>query len=264
MRARGKEVYIITGVLVVVVCVAGYLLLYHPLRKDIGSLSTQVDETQQQISAATADLARLHSYEETSPQTRADLLRLNKMLPSQAGIPSIIIELTRTAEESGLDFISIQPGQVMAGQPFSVQSITLTYEGQYFDLEDFLFRLESYVEYRNNAFLVTGRLLQVSSMTIGRGSEESGGALAISLTVNCYLWSVQQASTANTTPSAPLPTASPSPSLTASPSPGATTGTPSPGVNPTDTSTATPSTTSGGTPSSSGATPSTGATSAVP
>jgi Tfp pilus assembly protein PilO len=230
MRARGKEVYIITGVLIVVVVVAWFFLLYNPLRKDISALDTQITETQQQISTARADLARLQGYEKTAPQTQADLLRLNKMLPSQAGIPSIIIEIQRTAEESGLDFASIEPGVVAPGQPFSLQTINLSFTGQYFDLEDFLFRLESYVEYRNNAFLVTGRLLQVANMSVARGAEDTGGALQISMTINCYLWSVQGASTANTTPPAPTPSASPT---AASPSPGASL-TPSPGASVTE------------------------------
>jgi Tfp pilus assembly protein PilO len=233
VSARGKEVYIITGVLVVVVCVAWFFLLYNPLRKDISALGTQIDEAQQQITTAQADLSRLKSYEKTSPQTRADLLRLNKMLPSQTGIPSIIIEITRTAEESGLEFSSIEPGQILPGQPFSVQPINLSFAGQYFDLEDFLFRLESYVEYRNNAFLVTGRLLQVASIAITRGTDAESSGLQITMTINCYLWSSQQASTANTTQPAPLPSASPSP--TASPSPGLSPGateSPSPGASP--------------------------------
>jgi Tfp pilus assembly protein PilO len=225
MRARGKEIYIITGVLIVVVVVAWFFLLYNPLRKDISALDAQIADAQQQLTTAQADLARLQGYEKTAPQTQADLLRLNKMLPSQAGIPSIIIEIQRTAEESGLDFASIEPGVIAPGQPFSLQTINLSFAGQYFDLEDFLFRLESYVEYRNNAFLVTGRLLQVASMSIARSAEDAGdGALQITMTINCYLWSVQGASTANTTPPAPTPSSSP----TASPSPGASV-TPSPG-----------------------------------
>jgi Tfp pilus assembly protein PilO len=208
-----------------VVVVAWFFLLYNPLRKDIGTLDAQIAEAAQQITTAQADLARLQGYEKTAPQTQADLLRLNKMLPSQAGIPSIIIEIQRTAEESGLDFASIEPGVVAPGQPFSLQTINLSFTGQYFDLEDFLFRLESYVEYRNNAFLVTGRLLQVASMSIARGADDAaGGALQITMTINCYLWSVQGASTANTTPPAPTPSASPtvspSPESSVAPSPG--------------------------------------------
>lgn len=218
MRLRGKEIYIITGVIIVVVCVAWFFLFYNPLRKESSDLGRQIEETRQQVTEAENELTRLKGYEKTSPQTRADLLRLNKMLPSQSGIPSIIIELTRTAEEAGLDFVSIQPGEIAPGQPFSVQTMTLAFSGQYFDLEDFLFRLESYVEYRNNAFLVTGRLLQVSVLSV-TGGAQAGEPLQIQLTVNAYLWSTPGSSTANVTPPAPLPSPSPTDGETASPTP---------------------------------------------
>jgi hypothetical protein len=96
--------------------------------------------------------------------------------------------------------------------------MTLAFSGQYFDLEDFLFRLESYVEYRNNAFLVTGRLLQVSVLSV-TGGAQAGEPLQIQLTVNAYLWSTPGSSTANVTPPAPLPSPSPTDGETASPTP---------------------------------------------
>lgn len=237
MRLRGKEIYIITGVIIVVVCVAWFFLFYNPLRKEVASLDAQVKDARQQVSTAQNELARLKSYEKTSAQTRADLLRLNKMLPSQSGIPSIIIELTRTAEEAGLEFVSIQPADIAPGQPFSVQTLNLSFAGEYFDLEDFLFRLESYVEYRNNAFLVTGRLLQVSGLTV-TGGTEVGDPLQIQLTIQAYLWSSGGSSSANTTP--PQPLSSPSPTESGSPSP---TGTEEP--TPTGTEEPTPTSTEG-------------------
>ncbi len=235
MNLRGKEVYIITAVIVVVVCVAWFFLFYNPLRKDVSQLDGQIEETQQQLTTAQTDLARLKGYEKTAPQTRADLLRLNKMLPGQTGVPSIIIELTRTAQESGLDFVSIQPGVVAPGAPFSVQPLTLTFHGQFYDLEDFLFRLESYVEYRNDAFLVTGRLLQVASVSIGEGPDPGFPNLTVDVVVNAYLWSQAQQSTATTgTPPAAQPSATPSSSPSpaegvVSPSPTDTLVSPSPG-----------------------------------
>lgn len=228
MRVRGKEVYIITGVIIVVVCVAWFFLFYNPLRKETGDLGRQIDAAGQQVTEAQNELARLKSYEKTAPQTRADLLRLNKMLPSQSGIPSIIIELTQTAEESGLDFVSIQPGDIAPGQPFSVQTMNLAFTGQYFDLEDFLFRLESYVEYRNNAFLVTGRLLQVASLAV-TGAAQAGEDLQIQITINAYLWSMPGTSTANTTVPQPAPSPSPSDGVSPYPTPDAS-GLPTPTV----------------------------------
>ena len=135
-----------------------------------------------------------------------------------------------------MTFGSIQPGEIAVGQPFSVQPIQVLLSGEYFDIEDFLFRLESYVEYRNNAFLVTGRLLQVASITISASGDDSS-RLQVDLVINAYLWTSGSASSANTTPPAPQP--SPSPTETASPGPSPT-GTDAPTPDPTATSVSTP------------------------
>ncbi len=108
---------------------------------------------------AKQEVARLESYKKTAPQSRAEIVRLGKMLPESEGIPSLIIELTQTSDASGVALNSITRGATVAGTPFGLQSVTLAVTGRFFDVEDFLYRLESYVAFRNASFRVTGRLL---------------------------------------------------------------------------------------------------------
>ena len=82
-----KRSIIITGVIVVVVCVAWFFLFYNPLRKESSDLGRQVDETRQQVTEAENELTRLKGYEKTSPQTRADLLRLTRCCPASRASP---------------------------------------------------------------------------------------------------------------------------------------------------------------------------------
>lgn len=186
MKARGKEIYIIAGVIAAVVCAAWYFLFFSPVQKKIGDLNSQITLNQQALASAQSDLVRLKAYAKTAPQTRADLVRLNKLIPSDTGVPSAIIELTSTAKQSGVDFRSITPGAVTQGTTFSVQPIELEVYGRYFDFEDFLYRLEDYVAYRNGDFLVTGRMFQVSDVKIGEQTAYPN--LDITVTVNSYLW----------------------------------------------------------------------------
>ena len=87
------------------------------------------------------------------------------MLPESEGIPSLIIELTKTADASGVDLVSITRGTTAQGSPFGIQQVTLTVSGRYFDVEDFLYRVESYVAFRNAEFRAEGRLLAVGQLT---------------------------------------------------------------------------------------------------
>jgi len=200
VKARGKEIYIIAGVIAAVVCAAWYFLFFSPTRTKLDDLGNQVTQAQTTLSGAQQDLVRLQAYAKAAPQTKADLVRLYKILPADAnGIPSAIIELTKTVTASGMDFVAIKPSATTVGTPFSVQTADLEFNSGYFDFEDFLYRLEGYVEYRNASFLVSGRLFEVGKIQMTKGEE--GSDLKVTVSVNGYQWNagVTGAGTGTTT-----------------------------------------------------------------
>jgi type IV pilus assembly protein PilO len=188
---KGREVYIITAVVAVVLVVAWYFLLLSPTRTKLSDLDSQVQAQQAALATAKQEVARLESYKKTAPQSRAEIVRLGKMLPESEGIPSLIIELTRTAEASGIDLTSITRGATQPGTPFGLQSVTMAVSGRFFDVEDFLYRLESYVAFRNASFRVTGRLLEVRTLNLSGGAATTDGTtppLTVTVELNAYLW----------------------------------------------------------------------------
>lgn len=202
MKGRGREIYIIAAVLAVVMAVAWFFLLFHPLQKKLSDLDSTIASKQTSQTALRSQVNQLLPNRDAAPQNRADLVTLSKVMPGEVGIPSIIWELTATAQDSGLDLQSITPGVPVAGTPFSVQPLTIAVTGKYFDVEDFLYRVENYVEYRNDDFLATGRLLQVANMSLSpapasgsAGTASTGGAatsthpdLNVTITLDAYLW----------------------------------------------------------------------------
>lgn len=189
--ARGKEIYIITAVVAVVLIVAWYFLLFSPTRTEISDLDSQIQTAQTSLTTAQQEVVRLESYKKTAPQSRAEVVRLSKMLPMSEGIPSMIIELTKTTDVSGVELSSITRGTTLPGSPFGVQTVNLSVTGRFFDVEDFLYRLESYVAFRNASFRVTGRLLQVTALALtGGAAAPTGGTapLTVTITLNAYLW----------------------------------------------------------------------------
>jgi type IV pilus assembly protein PilO len=189
-RLRGKEVYIITAVVAVVLVVAWYFLLFSPKQTELSDLDAQIQSAQATLTSTQAEVERLESYKKTAPQSRAEIVRLGKMLPESEGIPSLIVELTKTADSSGVALIGITRGETLPGSPFGIQSVSLQVTGRFFDVEDFLYRMESYVAFRNANFRVTGRLLQVTTMTIAAGTPTEGTVppLTVTLGINAYLW----------------------------------------------------------------------------
>jgi len=204
MSARGKEIYIIAGVIAVVLIVAWYFLLFNPTRQELSDLDDQIAADETALVSAQQELARLQSYEKTAPQAAVDIVRLSKMLPEDEGIPTMIVELTKTATASGVTLSTISRGATATGTPFGIQSVTLAVTGRFFDVEDFLYRLESYVRFQNTTFSVTGRLLQVTNVSLSGGSTTDTTAVApltVSVTLNAYLWgaAAAPATTAPTT-----------------------------------------------------------------
>jgi Tfp pilus assembly protein PilO len=194
VSARGKEIYIIAGVIAVVLIVAWYFLLFSPTRQELSDLDDQIAADQSALSAAQDELARLQSYEKTAPQAQVDIVRLSKMLPEDEAIPSMIVELTKTATSSGVTLSTISRGAAAAGSPFGIQTVTLNLSGRFFDIEDFLYRLEDYVRFQNTSFSVTGRLIQVTNVSLTGGTTTTTTTttgtppLTVAVTLNAYLW----------------------------------------------------------------------------
>ena len=154
---------------------------------------------------AKQEVVKLESYKKTAPQSRAEIVRLGKMLPESEGIPGLIIELTKTSEASGVSVTSITRGTTTQGSPYGVQALTLTVTGRYFDVEDFLYRIEEYVAFRNASFRVTGRLLQVTQLTVsGATTTTTSGSppLTVTIGLNAYLWGGTATPSATTTTTA--------------------------------------------------------------
>ncbi len=192
MRARGREIYIIAGVVAVVLIVAWYFLLFSPKQSEKSDLETQIDTQRTTLATAQQEVVRLESYKKTAPQSRAEIVRLGKALPQTEGIPSLIIELTRTADASGVDLTTITRGTTTPGTPYGVQSVSIQVVGRFFDVEDFVYRLENYVAFRNANFRATGRLLELANLNIQAGSTSDGSVppVTTSIDLNAYLWAL--------------------------------------------------------------------------
>lgn len=194
MKLRGRELYIIVGVVAVVIGVLWYFFLFSPQQKKIADLNTQYLAQQNTLQQTNMQIRQLQLLKKTAPQAEADLIQLHQVMPVEGAIPSFIVELTKTAQSSGLTMIGVTPQPTAPGVPFSVQPIQLEFDGGYFDAEDFLYRLENYVDYRNGQFLVTGRMFSVVNLSLTKSSTQDYPDLDIKVTINGYQWTPTGAS----------------------------------------------------------------------
>lgn len=205
MKARGREIYIIAGVVAVVLVVAWYFLLFNPTREELASLDEEIATATTTLQTAQQQLVRLEEYKKTAPQARVEVVRLGKLLPDGEGQPSLIVELNDTAEQAGVTISNISRGTLQNGQPFGIQTLTLTVSGRFFDVVDFVYRVEDYVAIRNKQVRATGRLLQMSNLQIASNASSSSEdasptdpLLNATLEVTGYLWGGGAAPAADT------------------------------------------------------------------
>jgi hypothetical protein len=193
----------------------GLFLLVLPQRHQAADLKGQIADTELQITQARQAAAP----KLPQPIHVANLFKLVKAMPDNADMPGILLQLNQTAHDSGIDFDAITPQAPVAGAVPVQVPISLEFTGNFYDLNDFLFRLRSLVAVRGGALQASGRLFSVDSIEFTQGS---GGFPNISAKINVKAYvSGTGAAPAPTTPAAPA-TPPPTPSDPASVASGVT------------------------------------------
>jgi Tfp pilus assembly protein PilO len=198
----------VIGVMLVLAAAAAYFLLISPQ-------SSKAADLKKQAAAAREEIVRLRALtqqvQQTEPIRVADLFRMTKAMPSEADMPGIILQLNRIARETGIRFDSITPQAPAEANGAQAIPINLVFQGNYFELADFLFRLRSLVGVRGGTLDATGRLFVVSSVSFAEG-EKKFPQIQATLTVAAYVYgSTASASAAAAAPAPATPPASPAP-----------------------------------------------------
>ncbi|HEX4679840.1 MAG TPA: type 4a pilus biogenesis protein PilO [Gaiellaceae bacterium] len=201
------------AVLLLVVGFAGHLLVVSPQGAQAAKLQKQADDEQLQIARKRAELRKgLH------PPTIqvADLFRLARAMPDREDMPGIILTLSQVARAAGVSFDLIEPvaspSPLSATGSYSTLRIHLLFNGDFYSLSDFLYRLRSLVGVRNGTLDATGRLFNVDQVTFNVQGN-TFPKIAAEIYVNAYVYS--NAPSASTASSATTPTTTTSTTTTA-------------------------------------------------
>ena len=122
-----------------------------------------------------------------APIRVAELFRLEKAMPNEVDMAGIVLELSRVASDTGITFESITPQGIVAAAGYQVLPVSLVFDGNYFELSDFLYRLRSLVRVHTGRLSSSGRLFVVDSIGFAE-SEKSFPRIQASLIVNAYVY----------------------------------------------------------------------------
>ena len=98
----------------------------------------------------------------------ADVYRLAKAMPDRTDMPDLLLELSQLARDTGIRFDSISPQPNAPIGSYTVLPISVTFQGNFYNLADFLYRLRSLVSVHAGRLDATGRLFSVDTLDVQR------------------------------------------------------------------------------------------------
>jgi Tfp pilus assembly protein PilO len=193
-------------VLVLILFAAGaYKFVISPQHAEAAKLQTQADLVQTQIFQRRAAL-RAAGHPPTIET--ADLFRLTRAMPDRVDMPGIILTLSEVARAAGIKFALIEP----AGTPtqtgaYETDRIHLLFNGDFYGLTDFLYRIRSLVSVRDGELDARGRLFTVDTVTFSV-TANAFPKISAELFVNAYVYGTPAAPAAST-PATTTPSTTP-------------------------------------------------------
>ena len=197
--------------------VAGWFLLVSPKRADAARLQSEIDSTQAQIASYHAASLQAKGRQ---PIKVEDLFRLSKAMPDRADMSGVLLQLNQIAADTGITFQSIAPQSSVPISDYQAIPIQLTFEGNFYNLADFLFRLRNLVSVQHGQLSATGRLFAIDTLSFSQ-SQLGFPQISATLVVDAFVYGTQTAATATPTTT----------SSTTGTTTGATTTTPAPAAS---------------------------------
>jgi type IV pilus assembly protein PilO len=174
--------------LVVAIFAAGWFLLISPKRGEAADLKSQTASQEEANSRLEQKLQVLVAQQEELPRQRARLAQIRTQIPDNPALPALIRDLTSAGRKVGASIDAMSPALPTALAPAAQVPVasgteatpaapaaaalyqvplTLEVSGSYFELEQFVNKLEGL----KRAYLVTG-------FTLGEGEGDAEGGTA--------------------------------------------------------------------------------------
>lgn len=187
---------IVAGVLVF--GLAAWFLVVHPQSGKVANLKKQAQDVQEKIDAYNQQVAAARS---TPKIEVADVYRLAKAMPTKTDMPDLVLELSQLARDTGISFDSISPQPLAAVGSYSVMPISVTFEGNFYNLADFLYRLRSLVTVHGGRLDATGRLFSVDTLAFNE-SDLKFPQIQATLVIDAFVYAAAPAAVPPATPPA--------------------------------------------------------------
>ena len=185
-RRNTSPVVYVAVVLVGLLAVAAlaYLVLISPKRSEAARLDRDIEKVEAQI----AEYRAAADPKAVAAVRAAELFKLAKAMPDEQAISGVILELNHVAEDSGIVFESITPQASEMRNGYQVLPISVVFEGHFYNLSDFLYRLRNLVHVTDGRLTTRGRLFSVSALTFSEAEDDGFPHISAELTVDAFVY----------------------------------------------------------------------------
>ena len=200
----------ITALSVVAVLVAGWMLVIKPQRSHAADLRGQAAGVEQSNSQLRNQVSALKAQAKDLPKQQARLAAIEKKIPGNPALPSLIRSLSDAADSAGVELVSLSPSAptALAVQAAAVRTptrqtaaktatpaleqiaVTLSVTGSYFNVEQFVSNLEEL----QRAMIVDGWSLAPGGKA-PTADGKSGASDSLSAQVNARVFMAPPAAT---------------------------------------------------------------------
>jgi Tfp pilus assembly protein PilO len=236
---------IVAMVAIAILAIAFWMVLLSPKRDEAKKLSAQVDQVKSSLAQHEAEAAEGEEARAEFPAEYQHLVVLGKAVPGDDDIASLLVQLNRIAEHANGSFrdikLSSTGGESSQAPPVSsgaepasptevaasllplgasvgpaglaVMPYQVTFNGNFFDVADFIGGLDSLVKTNDAKVVVDGRLLTIDGFSLEADQEKGFPFLQASFELTSYLTPPEEGVTGGATTEAP-PTSAATPAAT--------------------------------------------------
>lgn len=231
---------IVAMLAVVALAAAFWILILGPKRQEAADLGAKIEKLRSSLAQHEQEIAAALAARESFPTDYQQLVVLGKAVPGDDDTASLLVQLNRIANDAGVTFRNLELsasasgaaapapapataapasaplspteaaastlplGAAIGAAGLAVMPYTLTFDGEFFEIADFIRGLDELVKTTNQKVAVDGRLITIDSFSLA--SDPAGGfpALQASFSVTTYVTPPDQGVTAGATPASPL------------------------------------------------------------
>jgi Tfp pilus assembly protein PilO len=230
---------LLIGILAVAAVAIGFwALALSPKREEASKLDAEVGQVKGSLAQHRAEIATAEEARKDFPTEYQRLVVLGKAVPGDDEFPSLLVQMNKIAGTAGGTFRNIQltaaggeseaaaapPAASSEGTPASptevaasllplgatvgpaglaVMPYDVTFDGNFFQIADFIKGLDSLVKTKNSEVRVDGRLVTIDGFSLAASPDKGFPALQASFALTTYLTPPGEGSSGSASPESP-------------------------------------------------------------